>query len=254
MATKVHLLPDYEYASPRYHAFKPETYKYLEDDYSHYDSLNGTYDLFWPCFTITETSEPYLALVKINGEEVKLTGDLGAKKLAEDFATRNIGSRNGKSVFINKNLENKNIDYTQWMHPKLNPGWTNIQPLSTVDNEFVGYLIRSLARTDTTEAYLSVDLKLKDFIPTENFAKGIIIKYKDKLYRAETETATLPPGSNWSELAGESNVFQADVYALASDGKSNYIGVIKDKKRKFNPTENGFDTNLVSWNISAVAV
>jgi hypothetical protein len=266
--TTVNLTSYYIFGSPRYNVATTYPTILIPENYEYYTGLNGTYDKYFPLFKLTESSEPLLDLVSANASTSPIKGDLSIRVNNYKALTTTFGAIKGSAEKpFNSNLEKKSVSYSYWAHTRLNPAWCVIQnKQDNSDPQNIQYIPQLLVRTLGNNAVLSnihaVDLDTLQPTTTwksSEFPIGMIVKYKENLWRCKKATRTNPPekslkngqtNSEWDYLNLNDNVFNADLFALTEDGTSGYMFEVKDNHRKFNPILANKDNDLVCWNLS----
>jgi hypothetical protein len=249
--TTFNVIYGFTFASSRYHSTYPISSNVWQDeDYRNYDILNGTYDKYWGCFSLTESPEPRLECILPNSSTVTVKGDMKMFPYTVNYGTRTVGSVNYQHPLVNSNLDKVTIDFNSWIYTQLNPGWTNIQ---TLNNSSSGYIARVLGSSETASFLYSVDLPDTNSITVIEFPRAIIVAYKEKYYKALNATSTYPAADNedWQLLEGQENVFIADVFGL-NNGTVKYVSTETDPDRTFKVKDEveKENSNLISWNLS----
>jgi len=254
--TKLNIVSGYTYASPRYHTTKFASSIYADDDYQLYDVLNGTYDVYWPLYAVTESDKPSSVLINSLGDEVEVSGDLELFLLKDNYASRTIGSVGYSHPIVNTNLETREVSFSIWLQPKLNPGWSSIQTYGDTAANHAGFILRILSSAEIIKGCHAVKIEKKEgdvstIASSTPFPKGIILDYQDKIYRCINPNNKYPSVSDpdWLNLDASTNIFHADFYVYTADGQTAYFDSFADASRRFTPKEN--DEDLVSWNLSA---
>lgn len=241
--------PVFTYGSPRYHSYIYDNYIYEEDNFLGYDIINGTYDKYFPLYSITSNDEPKLSVTMPNGTVENLRGDVEIRLNRDKYGSKTIGWTDYRHPYVNQALDQKEIKYSDYLHTNLNPAWCHIQINTNDSVSFNGYLIRTLGYKEVTKAYLSLDYK-EDFL--QFFPKGIIVHSEDDSIplKAIQNTYNLPSieSSDWEVISDNDTPFNADYYSINESGNTQYINSIQDRNRSFRVEDS--DTTLISWNMS----
>lgn len=260
MPDTVHTLSYFTYGSPRYNAVRSYGTDKIPNDYALHDSVNGTYDKWFPLYRLTESEPPLMQLVTYEGNASTVKGDLSLRNVRDKYTSAQSGAiKKGTEAPTNSNLELKTIHYSMWDSIRLNPAWCVIQ--NTVDNTtptaikyIPTYLVRVLGNYGIAKGIHSTKISEDSKQRTDDYAKGSLLLYKDNLWLCTKPTRTSPPdskysySSEWSLYKPENNVFNADIFSLSENGSSSYMMAITDPKRKFNPLEQKSD--LIMWNVA----
>lgn len=264
----VNLTSYYIFGSPRYNAAATFPTIMIPEDYAYYTGLNGTYDKYFPLYRLTETSEPTVELVSANADSFKIKGDLSIRVNNYKASTAEYGAIKGNAERpFNSNLEKQSVSYSYWAHTRLNAAWCVIQNKQDTSNPLnIEYIPQLLVRTLGNNAVLSdvhaIDLdslKAGDTWKSSEFPRGMIVKYKNNIWRCKRPNRQNPPSKalssgqtneDWEYMNLNDNVFNADLFALTPDGTSAYIFEVKDTKRRFNPILANKDDDLVCWNLA----
>lgn len=256
------------FGSPRYNASTTFPTIKIPEQYTYYTGLNGTYDKFFPLYKLTSSDSPSLQLVDNLGNSSNITGDLSIRNTNYKSFRDTFGKNDNRSIPKNSNLEEKEVSYSYWSNINLNPAWCVIQTqVDTSDVENIEYspvlLVRSLGNTNTTRQVHALDLDKQgreSQWASADFPVGIIVKYKDNIWKCIKSTRQLPPdriptvgdvsNDNWQLVNLEGNVFNADLFALGKNGASGYLLEVSDKDRKFDPSKDNVQDELVCWNMA----
>lgn len=264
----VNLTSYYIFGSPRYNAAATFSTILIPEDYSYYTGLNGTYDKYFPLYRLTESSEPTVELVSANASSSNIRGDLSMRVNNYRALTANYGAIKGnRERPFNSNLEKQSVSYSYWAHTRLNAAWCVLQnKQNNSDPQNIEHTPQLLVRALGNNAVLSdihaIDLdsiKAESVWKSANFPRGMIVKYKNNIWRCKKANRQNPPSTalssgqtddNWEYMNFDDSVFHADLFAITSDGTSAYMFEIKDNKRKFNPILANTDNDLVCWNLA----
>jgi hypothetical protein len=264
----VNLTSYYVFGSPRYNAATTYPTIVIPEDYTYYTGLNGTYDKYFPLYRLDESSEPLIEIVNSKGTSSALKGDLAMKLSSYNAKSATFGAIKGSQERpFNSNLEKKIISYSYWAHTRLNSAWCVIQnKQDATDIQDIKYVPQLLVRVLGNNAVLSQihaikldTLKADSVWKTTDFPVGMIISYKDNVWKCKKQTKTNPPDKKlkegqqnefWEFMNLADNVFNADLFAITEDGSTGYMFEITDKKRKFNPIISNKNNDLVSWNLA----
>ena len=264
----VNLTSYYVFGSPRYNAATTFPTILIPEDYAYYTGLNGTYDKYFPLYRLTESSEPTVELVRSDANSSTLKGDLSMRVNNYRTFTATYGAIKGKKEQpFNSSLEKQTVSYSYWAHTRLNSAWCVIQNKKDNSNpQNIEHIPQLLVRVLGNNAVLSnvhaVDLdsiQSKDTWKSSEFPIGIIVKYKDNVWRCKRPNRQNPPSAalssgqtnlDWEYMNFDDSVFNADLFALTPDGNSAYMFDVKDTKRRFNPILDNKDDDLVCWNVA----
>jgi hypothetical protein len=267
---RFHTVPYYTFASPRYRAVKNKQIELIPEDYNRYDSINGTYDKYFPLYAVDENEPPVLELVNEQGQATKMKGLMEFIPFRDKFTYREKGKKNERVNLANSNLEYKKTFYQEHLSIKLNPGWSLIQSnVTTVAGKAKftpKYIIRALGNNTSTRYNLAVKLpKLKSTesgYAANEFNPGTIVEYNGNLWKCLKPTKLYPPltvatrnvgddptTEEWDNINLVTNVFNADVFIVGGQGIG-YLAEINDETRQFNPNKKDGDDTLVAWNLS----
>lgn len=260
---------EYLFSSPRYNTLRNQTTNLIPEDYGYYDSINGTYDLYYPCYSLDENDVPKMKLINQYGNETIITtGDIDIFVFKGKHEGKQVGKVENPANPHNSTLEKKKVYYTQYMFNKLNPGWSILQTRPTKNSnnkeEYSPFLlVRLLGTKEVCNQIFSIDLDDKTIksghVP---FKIGVIVKYKESdninetkynIWKCIADTKELPPrkaditNSSWKLCDYTFNVFNADIFALG-ENKINYFTEINNADRKFHPDKE--DETLICWNAS----
>jgi hypothetical protein len=260
----VNLTSYYVFGSPRYNAATTFPTILIPEDYSYYTGLNGTYDKYFPLYRLTESSEPIVELVKGDASSSAVKGDLSMRVNNYKSLTATYGAIKGqKERPFNSNLEKQSVSYSYWAHTRLNSAWCviqNKQDNSDLQNvEHIPHLlVRALGNNAVLSDVHAVDLdsiQAKDTWKSSEFPRGMIVKYKNNIWKCKRPNRQNPPSKaesseDWEYMNFDDSVFNADLFALTPDGTSAYMFEIQDTKRRFNPILANKEDDLVCWNLA----
>lgn len=262
---------DYVFASPRYNLFRNQTTNLIPEDYGYYDNINGSYDKYFPCYSLDTNDIPLLKLK--NAENIdtslKTSGDISLSLFKTKYPGKQVGKVDKPDSPSNSNLEQKKIYFTTYIASKLNPGWSVIQSRAVKDsntNKYTytpNFIIRALGTNEVCDQIFAIDIDDKTMTSgILNYKTGTIVKQKESenntesryyLWKALSDTTSRPPrkptelNPNWKLLDFTFNVFNADIFSIANK-EINYFMDVSNKTRKFHPNKE--NDSLVCWNMS----
>lgn len=262
---------EYVFGSPRYNTFRNQTTNLIPEDYGYYDSINGTYDKYFPCYSLDTNDTPTMQLVNQNGEHLEIkNGDLELFLFRAKYGGKRVGKVENPDRPYNSNLQTNMIYYQTYMYSKIHPGWCVIQTQTTkdLDNKNVYepfLLVRLVGTNEVCNQVFAIDLDDKEVaLGSVPFRPGIIIKQKEDsnvnttrfyLWKCLQETINRPPrnpngytGTEWKLLDYSYNVFNADLYYIAGN-QLNYFMEVNSTTRKFHPNKEN-DDSLICFNAS----
>jgi hypothetical protein len=233
----------HEFLAPRNFVGKPFSTLFIAEDNDKHFSLNGSYDKFFPLYTLTNIQNastnyrPSISLIAANGTEKKLTGALLPQIYKEKINRREYGRKSQIHPTLgNKGLILNTIYYREFLIPKLDPRYSLI-----IDKKFITNTIQKPSNQFT-------DLGATPSSVFEPFAKGSLVKYSNKYYRCLEATKTYPSNNNnsWQQLPERQSVFTADIYGIFGSNVQ-YLQTYSED-RTFRPEQQ--DTSLVTYNVS----
>jgi hypothetical protein len=225
-------------------------------DYIYQDQINGTYDKFFPCYSLDTSEVPKIELTIGSGSPKPLNGDLGTVVFRDQFKGKEVGKKAAFSSPTNSNLDYKKVFYTEHYYTKLTPGWCVIQTTKDAQgDEIPAYLVRALGNDQVCRSIHAIDLPSpKQTTPLGNFLSGMIVRYEGSVWKCLKATQTYPPqkptkrpSGFWELVEFTSNVFNADLFALSESGSS-YFTEVSDPVRTFNPKTQ--DDSLILFNVA----
>ncbi|MGL5923693.1 hypothetical protein [Chroococcidiopsis sp.] len=252
----VNTTPFHLTGSPRYHTVKNEETVLIPADYLYQDRINGTYDKFFPCYSLDTSDVPTIELTIGLGTPKPLKGDLGTTLFRDQFKGKEVGKKEAFSSPVNSNLEYKKVFYAEHWYTKLTPGWCVIQTAKDVQGkETPAYLVRALGNDQVCRSIHAIDLpSSKQASPLGSFLPGMIVKYEESVWKCLKKTRSYPPRKPskrpsvfWELVEFASNVFNADVFSMSESGSS-YFTEVTDPVRTFNPKTQ--DDSLVLFNVA----
>jgi hypothetical protein len=258
----ISLIPTYTYASPRYHTILNLPTNIIPEDYISHDTVQGTYDMYFPLYVMTSNNPPSIQLIDNNNNINQILGALAPYLNTAAYTTRQIGYHNKILTNpTNSNLDTANISYDEYLHISINPCWCTIQAnISNNNNNNTSninpqFLVRILGNAPLISSIYAITLASNSLsVSTVPFPVGMIVNYNNNLWMCTASTNIYPPTmnnititDNWINLNSLTNVFNADVFAI-NENITTYYKHVTDDSRTFNPLLQ--DDSLVAWNVS----
>lgn len=243
----------YQFSSPRYNSVRSFESILIPENYHTHDSINGSYDKLFPCYSLTESDKPKTQLVLQDNQTIDLVGSFQLKEVRKNIKTKYIGKKINPDKPYNNNLDRKEVLYNLYEGMKLNTGWSVIQTRTKNNYKEPLFLVRCLGDTNAITAIFAIPLDETINKFDLEVEIGTIVSYKSNIWRCIAKTKEYPPKTpvlttNYWKLYRTDNVFNADVFTLSRVG-SNYLIKVTDQKRSFLPQKQKDDT-LVVWNLA----
>lgn len=264
IVSTLHTTPYYTFASPRYNCLRNYPTTLIPEDYEHFDSVNGSADKYFPCYTLTSNQPPVVELVDNKGVKYPLKGNLSFRKHLDKGSFKIVGRKDNPDKPFNQNLARHKVYFTSYVSSKFNPGWCVIQTYNqppSLPGDKVTYipqlLVRCLGNNMSVAELYAYDLDSADkgalLISEEGFLPGDIVLYKKHLFKCHVPTKSYPPSQQkdnqfWNVIDLQNNVFNADVFTISKEG-AKYYKDATDETRRFDPVKDNQGT-LVSWSIA----
>lgn len=248
----------YTFASPRYNCIVNFPSVLVPEDYRLFDSLNGTADKYFPCYTLLQGSSPKTVLYNNLGIQTEHEGVFGFREHSKHRKSFKVGKKDNPASPSNKNLFQAKVFTDRYITTNLNPGWCVIQTVETVVNDETvytpNYVVRVLGNNSVTKELYAINLDDEDIeieYTNASFVAGDIAIYKQNLFKCIKETNLFPPkqlidNEYWKSL-NMNNVFNADLFTLTNK-TSSYVAEVGEEDRRFNPDSE--DDSLICFNIA----
>jgi len=255
----ISLISTYNYGSPRYHTILNLPTVIIPEDYVTHDAVQGTYDMNFPLYVMTNNNPPVIELVDENSNINQIKGSLAPYLSQKAYMTKQIGKQATTTIPTNTNLDSQTISYDEYLHINVNPSWCTIQNnyvSNTNSNTTITprFLVRVLGNSILISDIYALTLASSNLgVSNTLFPVGIIVSYNNNLWINTQSTNLYPPSTAnaqsdyWNNLNGITNIFNADLFFLSSNGTS-YFTSVSDDSRDFNPLTE--DDTLVAWNLS----
>lgn len=271
----------YIHASPRYNAVKNflvDGNTKVAEDYARYDTLNGTADKFFPCYSLTDCSNSSNTVTtflidelgmpgvgdNINREQPSIRGSFTYSPIyTSEGMLKSTVKTIGKKVYtksspVNSNLAKVESEGMYYNALKSNPGWCIIQSIPVQKEgsnppqitEMPIYFIRPLGNNDSIKMLYARNMGtkiLKRETTGDKFEEGELISYLDRIFRCKSPTNTLPVIQTYKNTFVPNDYWEelnfADNVFHADvfafvDGKLIFFKMAEDPVRKFNPNLN----------------
>ena len=246
------------FGSPRYHALLNLETLIVPEDYSLFDSLNGTCDKYFPCYSLISSTKPVTEFIDNLGVATTIAkGPLSMRELSTNKLPAIIGRNDSPARPFNSTLARHKVFTTTLGSSLLNPGWCNIQVKEGLESGKTTYapqyIIRNLGNTSSIAQLYAIPIDDKAKLGASTFYVGDITIYKNNLWRCKVETLNLPPvkpetpSQEWDNVS-ESSVFNSDVFAVTPTSSA-YLMSAKDEERQFNPSTDEPES-LIAWSVA----
>jgi len=233
----------FEFLAPRNSVGVPFETIFAAEDNSFHQKINGTYDKFFPLYTLTDivgattNYRPSINLIGATGNETKLKGALTPTIYKEKINRREYGRKSQIHPTLgNQGLVLNRIYFREFIIPKFDPRYSLI-----VDSKFITNTIQKPNEQFT-------DLGEKPSSVFEPFAKGSLVKYANRYYRCLVPTKNYPSATDnaWQQISERQSIFTADIYGIFGSNVQYLQTYTED--RTFRPEQQ--DTSLVTYNVS----